>query len=470
MKALLEQLKNDLGPDGIIDQPKDQAGYLNEYLRRFAGKTPAVLLPKTTAQVAQCVQLCRQAGVGLVPQGGNTGYMGGATPSETGDEMVLSLRRMNRIREVDALNNTMTVEAGCILADVQQAAQEQDRLFPLSLGAEGTAQIGGNLATNAGGVHVLRYGNARDLTLGLEVVLPDGQIWDGLRRLRKDNTGYDLKQLFIGAEGTLGVITATVLKLYPRPQQTCTALLAVRDPDAALELLAAFRAAGSDALVAYEYLTRSCIDLVLRLIPKSLYPLDAQYDHYVLVELTSGDETMPIDEWMATVVEKAFDQGLALDGVIAGSARQARALWKLREAIPPAARKLGGTLKFDVSVPVSKQPEFLRRATVLSSERMPDAVVTPFGHFGDGNIHFNLVQQDGTDMWAFNARLPEIQPHMHGLVNELGGSFSAEHGIGRLHVEQLAAHKSPVELALMRTLKQALDPEGLMNPGKLFAP
>jgi FAD/FMN-containing dehydrogenase len=403
-----------------------------------------------------------------VPQGGNTGYVGGSVPREEGGELLVSLGRMNRVREVDPLDFTITVEAGCILAEVQRAAAAVDRLFPLSLAAEGSCQIGGNLSTNAGGTAVLRYGNARDLVLGLEVVLPDGTVWDGLRRLRKDNRGYDLKQLFLGAEGTLGIITAAVLKLFPQPGESCTALVAVADPDAATRLLARFRDMTGDGVASFEYLNRVCVDLVLEHLPGSADPFDRPYRHYVLVELTSGRRDGGLQDLAESVLGEAFEAGEALDAVIAASSAQAERLWALRESIPEAQRLAGGCIKHDVSVPVSRVPEFLAEATALAERAIAGVRVAPFGHLGDGNVHFNLTQPQGGEREAFLGHGERITDAVHALAARLDGSFSAEHGIGRLKREDLRRYKAPEELSLMDALKQTLDPKGIMNPGKVL--
>jgi FAD/FMN-containing dehydrogenase len=363
--AVIERLKAAVGPKGWIAEAADMAPYLLDQRGVYQGRSPLVLRPASTEEVAQVVGICAEAGLAIVPQGGNTGLVGGSVPHEAGNEIVVSLSRMNRILALDPIDYTLTVEAGCVLADLQQAAEGADRLFPLSLGAEGSCQIGGNLSTNAGGTAVLRYGNARDLVLGLQVVLPDGRVWDGLRRLRKDNTGYDLKQLFLGAEGTLGIITAAALKLFPRPRETCTALVAVRDVAAAAELLARLRAASGDSVTSFEYMHRTCLDLVLEHIPGTGDPLDERYQHYVLIELASGRADGGLQALAEEVLGTAFEDGVALNAVIAASEAQALGLWRLRETIPESLKLIGGCIRHDVSVPVSAVPDFIEQAVAL---------------------------------------------------------------------------------------------------------
>ena len=465
---LIQALKYAVGPKGFLIEPRETARYLADERDLFHGTSPIVLRPDSTETVSKIVRLCAEAGVGIVPQGGNTGYVGGATPSADGSQVLLSLERMNRVRAVDPLDNTMIVEAGCILIAVQAAAAEVDRLFPLSLGAEGSCQIGGNLSTNAGGTQVLRYGNTRDLVLGLEVVLPDGRVWNGLNRLRKNNTGYDLKNLFIGAEGTLGIITAAVLKLFPAVKDKCVCWLAVPSPEAALKLLARMRAASGECVTSFEYIQRNCIDMVLAHVDGTTDPLEERYDHYVLCELTSARNEAGLQKLAESALEGAFEAEEVLDGTIAASEAQSAALWRLRETIPEATKKAGATIKHDVSVPVSIVPQFLAEATPLVEAELPGVRVTPFGHLGDGNIHYNLSQPEGGDAKAFLAESERINSLVHDLVHGLGGSFSAEHGVGALKKAELLAYQSPEAVELMRAIKAVVDPEGLMNPGKLL--
>jgi FAD/FMN-containing dehydrogenase len=468
--ALLERLRAIVGPRGCLEVEADQAPYLRDERDLYRGRAVAVVRPRTTAEVAAIVTACAEARVGIVPQGGNTGYVGGSVPGEDGTEVLVSLSRLNRIRDIDALNYTMTVEAGCVLAEVQRAAREAGRLFPLSLAAEGSCQIGGNLSTNAGGTAVLRYGNARDLVLGLEVVLPDGSVWDGLRRLRKDNTGYDLKQLLLGAEGTLGIITAAVLALHPLPSAVATALVAVPDPRAATRLLATLRSASGDQVTTFEYLQRRCLELVFAHIEGSADPLPRPYGHYVLAELSGGGEDGALAALLEEVLAEAFEAGLALDGVVAASREQRARLWGLRETVPEAQKRAGACLKHDISVPVSRVPELIERATGLVEAALPGARVVAFGHVGDGNVHFNLSQAHGSDPEPFLARGPDVARQIHDLAAELGGSFSAEHGVGRLKRPELERYRGGVEHDLLRAVKGAFDPLGIMNPGKVVDP
>lgn len=455
------------GPGGWITDAAQIEPYLIEERRRFRGRCAGVVRPRTTQDVAAVVRLCAEARVPIVCQGGNTGLVGGGVP-EGG--IVLSTERLDRIRGLDAVNRTMTVEAGVILADVQRAADEAGLLFPLSLAAEGTCRIGGNLATNAGGITVVRYGNARELVLGLEVVLADGRIWDGLKALRKDNTGYDLKQLFIGAEGTLGVITAAVLKLFARPQAAETALVALPNADAAVALFYRCNAACGDTLTAFELIDRRALAFTCRHIPGCHDPFAAPYPFYVLLKLTSPRRAAPLRADLETVLAETLDDGTIADAVLATSEAQSHALWRLRESIPEAQKPEGGSIKNDVSVPLSRVPAFLQRATAAVEAAVPAARVVAFGHLGDGNIHFNVSQPEGADKDRFLAAWERIERIVSDIAHDLGGSFSAEHGIGRLKRDALARYTSAVELDLMRTIKRALDPHDIMNPGKVLPP
>lgn len=459
---LIDRLKQAAGPSGWIEDPDKLANRLTDWRGLYRGRVRLALQPGSTAAVAEIVRLCAAARVPIVPQGGNTGMVGGATPSPAGDSVLLSLGRLDRVRQIDPLNDTMIVEAGCILQRVQEAAAAADRLFPLSLGAEGSCQIGGNLSTNAGGIAVLRYGNARELVLGLEVVLPDGSVLDGLRTLRKDNTGYDLKQLFIGAEGTLGIITAAALKLFPRPRERVTALAAIAAPAAALTLLARCRAASADAVVSFELMPRQGVDLARTHVADTADPLPG-HPYYLLIELASPAAS-PLSPVLEKLLATALEDGLIEDATLAASTAQAQRLWRLREAIVEALRLAGPTVKHDVAVPVSTVPQFLDAALRLTAELLPEGRAVPFGHFGDGNIHFNVSLS--RDMPA--AQKERLSRAIHELVTRLGGSISAEHGIGQLRRDELQHFKSPVELALMRKIKAALDPAGIMNPGKVL--
>ena len=464
----IQHLADIVGNSGLLTVPADMAPYLVDERQRYRGNAIAVVRPESTEQVSAIVRLCLEAGVAIVPQGGNTSLCGAATPFEHGGEIVLSLARMNRVREIDPTNYTITVEAGVILADVQKAAEESDRLFPLSLGGEGTARIGGNLSTNAGGTGVLRYGTARELALGLEVVLPDGRVWDGLSGLRKDNTGYDLKQLFMGAEGTLGIITAAVLKLFPQPDEVQTAFVAVPDPRTAVEFLTRARIASGDRVITFELIPRLPLDLVLQYIPGTRDPLANVYDAYVLFELASSQPGDNLRGLMESIVSNAMEEGLALDAAIAESGQQAIDFWRLRESLPEAQKFAGASIKHDVSVPISRIGDFMDDASAKVEAAVPGLRVCAFGHLGDGNIHFNLCQPEGDDGAAFEVRMAELNRIVHDTVVAMRGSISAEHGIGRLRKDELAHYASEVSLDLMRRIKVALDPEGIMNPGKVI--
>jgi FAD/FMN-containing dehydrogenase len=457
-----------LGADGLLTVSTDVEPYLVDHRRLYRGRTPCVVLPKTVEQVSRVLAFCHEHLIGVVPHGGNTGYCGGATPDESGEQLVLSLRRLNRIRSVDPLNWSMVAEAGCILADVQRAADAVERFFPLSLGAEGSCQIGGNLSTNAGGTNVVRYGMMRDQVLGLEVVLADGRVLSTLTTLRKDNTGYDIKSLFLGAEGTLGVITAASLKLYPKIRSSATAFVAVPNVRAAVELLAELREESGDCVSSFELIPRIGIDLTTIHIDSVTDPLSELYQWYVLVELTSSRFVDTLDAVLEGVLSGAMERKAVLDAAIAQNEREREAFWKLRETIPEAQRLDGASLKHDVSLPIVVLPEFVERASAWLAEHVPEGRLVAYGHVGDGNLHFNLNQKADVDTAAFLAREPETRRALHDMVAEFGGSFSAEHGIGRLKVEELERYAPPAELELMRAVKRAFDPNGILNPGKLF--
>jgi D-lactate dehydrogenase (cytochrome) len=429
------RLREILGADGVLTAAEDCAPYLTDHRQLYHGAALAVVLPRTVAQLSQLLVCCNAERVGVVPQGGNTSYCGGATPDESAKQLVLSLQRLNRIRSLDVANYSLVAEAGCILANLQQAADEAERLLPLTLGSQGSCQIGGNLSTNAGGTSVLRYGMARDLVLGLEVVLADGRVLDGLSALRKDNTGYDIKSLFLGAEGTLGVITAASLKLFPKVRDVATALVAVADVRAAVALLGRLREASSDRVSSFELIPRIAVELTARHIPQVTDPLDQAHDWYVLCELSSSRAADGLEELLATALGAALSDGLVLDAAVARSERERAALWRLRESIPEAQRKAGASLKHDIAVPVAALPEFLARAALWVNTNVPQGRLVAYGHVGDGNLHFNLSPAAGVGAEPFLALAPAVRRAIHDLVREFRGSFSAEHGIGRLKVE-----------------------------------
>ena len=424
-------LRETVDPAGWIDDFATMTPYLHEMRGRYQGAALAVMRPASTEQVAAAVRAARAAHIRIVPQGGNTGLVGGSIAYPGERAIILSLQRLNRIREIDPLDYTATVEAGCVIATLQQAAQSADRLFPLSFGAEGSATVGGAISTNAGGTMTIRYGNARDLVLGIEAVLPDGRVWDGLRRLHKNNTGYDLKQLFIGGEGTLGIVTAAVLKLFPRPRQTETAFVGVPDPAAAIRLLSQLREATGDALVGFELMPRIAIDFALRHIAKTVDPLREPHPWYVLLEATAGTAGNTLRAALETGLAEAAEAGLVRDATLAATGAQRAALWFVREAIVEAQRFEGGSIKHDISVPVSRVADFIAGATAAVEAVLPGIRPVPFGHVGDGNIHFNLTQPAGADSAAYLARWDELNRIVHEIVLSFGGSVSAEHGIGR---------------------------------------
>ena len=458
-----------LGRDHVLVDSSDTGAYLTDQRKRYTGNALAVLRPADAAQVAALVRLCVAHGVPMVPQGGNTGLAGGATPDTSGRQAVISLRRLDRVRQVDADNMTLTAEAGCLLANVQTAAAAVERLFPLSLAAEGSCTIGGNLATNAGGTAVLRYGNARELCLGLEVVTPQGELWDGLRGLRKDNTGYDLRDLFIGAEGTLGLITAATLKLFAQPAARMTALAALDSPAQALALLNLAQRMAGPLLTGFELMSDFCLKLVARVFEQQRYPFSQPYAQSVLLELSDNESEAHARDLLERVLNTAIEQGVVRDAIVAGSLAQSNALWHLRESIPLAQSATGLNIKHDIAVPVSQVPAFIEATDPIVQRIAPGARMVTFGHLGDGNLHYNVMAPEGGDPADFLRQYQaSVTAAVHDSVHAHRGTISAEHGLGQFKREASAHYKSPVELALMRAVKTALDPLGLMNPGKVL--
>ncbi|MQR00053.1 FAD-binding oxidoreductase [Glaciimonas soli] len=459
---------NAIGSNYVLTSDTDKATYLIDQRQRVTGLAIAVVKPGNTEEVAAIIKLCNQYKVPVVPQGGNTGLVYGSVPDDSGNAIVLSLTRLNRIRTVDPVNQTMIVEAGCILQNAQEAAQAVNRLLPLSLAAEGSCTIGGNLATNAGGTAVLRYGNARELCLGLEVVTAQGEIVHGLRGLRKDNTGYDLRDLFIGAEGTLGVITAAVLKIFPQPKAQLTAMAALQTPDAALRLLTLAQNACGPTLTGFELMSDLCLQLVAKHMPHLAFPFEQHHPHYVLLELSDSESEAHASAMLEALLEQALEQDICQDAVLASSTAQSKMLWELRECISSAQAMEGKNIKHDVSLPISQIGEFISTTDALLQQHFPGCRNVTFGHLGDGNLHYNIsprVDQSSDDLLAQQDQINRV---VHDSVTRFNGSISAEHGIGTLKREELLRYKSPIEIALMKSIKQALDPLNLMNPGKVI--
>lgn len=465
---VLERLKNVVGPAGVIDDPTDIAPYCRSWRGGWVGDVPVVLRPSNTEEVAALVRICAETQTPIVPQGGITGLTGASQPHEDRTEVIISTARMRRIRAIDTANDTITVDAGVILKEIQQAAADANRLFPLSLGAEGSCQIGGNISTNAGGNQVLRYGNTRSLVLGLEVVLPDGQIWHGLRGLRKDNTGYDMKQLFIGGEGTLGVITAATLKLFPKPTDSISAYIGVASPAAAVELLSLLRSKLGESISAFELLRRAIVDLLLAGVPGHSDPMPTVHPWYVLMEVAGQGEPGTLNAPLADALGAAMEAGLVQDAMITTSGEQARKLWKMREDLAEAQKSAGGSIAHDISVPLSRIPEFIEKADAAVEAAYPGVRHCCFGHVGDGNLHYNPVRPADWTYDRFHAEYANMNRIVHDIVVSLGGSISAEHGIGRLRMEENYRYKSPVEIGMMAAVKRALDPQNIMNPGKVL--
>ncbi|MEL7448996.1 MAG: FAD-binding oxidoreductase [Pseudomonadota bacterium] len=466
--AALQRIRDVVGEAGIVDDEASRDAYLIDERRLYQGAAALIVRPANTGEVSEVMRICAEVGLQVVPQGGNTGYCGGATPDDAEKQVLLCLGRMNGVRAIDPIGFTMTVDAGLVLARAQAAAEDHGLLFPLSMGSEGSCQVGGVLSTNAGGLAVLRYGTARELVLGLEVVLPDGQVVDGLTGLRKDNTGYDLKSLFCGAEGTLGIITAAVLKLFPTPRSRQTAFVAVESADAACRLLGEARRISTDAVTSFEYMTRASLELVFHHIEGTADPFDQAYQHYVLLELSSGQDEEALRAVTERVLMDGMEAGSVVDGVIAESGQQRSKLWRLREAIPEAEKHNGGAVKHDVSVTIDRIPEYLERAPARV-DAVTDCLYSTYGHIGDGNLHYNLLPPSDAEPEAFRQQHgAAISRAVHDLAVEMGGSFSAEHGVGKLKKGALEDYKSAPALAAMRAIKHALDPDGRMNPGKVL--
>ena len=463
-ETLLSLLARRLGSAGLLGADADMEPFLTEDRGLYGGKALAIARPSSVEEVVFTVKACAEAGIPITPQGGNTGLVGGQTSL---GGIVLSLQRLAAIRSVDPVNGAITVDAGCTLQSVQDAADAADCLFPLSLASEGTCQIGGNIASNAGGTAVLRYGNMRDLVLGLEVVLPDGRLWNGLRGLRKDNAGYDLKHLFIGSEGTLGIVTGAVLKLFPKPRSRATAFIGCANPHAALALFTLAKAEAGDVLTAFEFLPRFGLELVTAN-SDARDPLQGKHAFYCLVELSSVAKDAPLAGRIEALLEQAFEAGIIEDATIAASETQVKALWTLREDLSYAQKFAGGSIKHDVSIPISRVADFVVEASAACEAALAGVRVCAFGHMGDGNVHFNLSQPVGMEKAAFLSQWARFNGIVHGIVTRLEGSIAAEHGIGMLKREALSLYRDEVSLDLMRSIKAALDPAGLMNPGKVI--
>ncbi|TCR91337.1 FAD-binding oxidoreductase [Rhizobium sp. BK376] len=465
--ALLDRFIAIVGASYALGDEADLAPHLVENRGLYHGSSPLLLKPGSVEEVSAILTLASETGTAIVPQTGNTGLVGGQTPREGSSDIIVSLERMNRIRDIDPVASVMVVDGGCILADVQKAAEEHGRMFPLSLGSEGSCRIAGNLSTNAGGTAVLAYGNMRQLCLGLEVVMPTGEIWNGLRRLKKDNTGYDLRDLFIGAEGTLGIITGAVLKLFPQPLGHQVAFAGIQSVEDALALFKNASSLCGPALTGFELMPRIGVEFTVRNIPGVRDPLETAHPWYLLIDISTSDSAETAERMMTALLEQGFEAGLVQDATIASSETQQKALWHMRESMSDAQKPEGGSIKHDVSVPVSDIPEFMRKAEEAVMAAIPGARICAFGHMGDGNIHYNISQPVGADKAEFIGRWHEMNEIVHGLVLAHQGSISAEHGIGQLKRDELASIRSEIEMDLMRRIKRSFDPAGIMNPGKV---
>lgn len=466
--ALLDQFVALVGEKYALTKEDDLTHYTHENRGLFVGDTPLVLKPANTEEVSRILRLATSTKTVIVPQGGHTGHVGGAVSDESGSQIVLSLERMNKIREVDLKGDVIICEAGVILETIQKLADENDRLFPLALGSQGSCQIGGNISTNAGGTGVLAYGNTRALVMGLEVVLPSGKIWNGLRRLKKDNTGYDLKDMFIGAEGTLGIVTAAVLKLFPKPRGKAVAFCGVQSPEHALQLFTKASSFAGQSLTAFELMARVPLEFTLQHMENVRNPLSQMYPWHVLCEVSSNRSQKDADETLQGVLEAAFMDDIIEDAALSTTLAQADDFWRIREMMPVAQKHEGGSMKHDISVPLHLVPEFLSKAGKIIKAEMPDARLCTFGHLGDGNMHYNVSQPVNANTDEFLAKQPEINEQIHDLVISMNGSVAAEHGVGRLKRDLIARTKDPVELNLMKSIKKTLDPDNIMNPGKLI--
>ena len=465
--SLIDQFSAIVGEENAIRDPQEMDPYLRELRNLFVGKASVVLRPGSTQEVSDIMKLAHKTGTAVVPQGGNTGLVGAQIPHTSGKEIILQLGRMNKVRSIDPLNNSLTVDSGMILQNIQQLADEHDRLFPLSLGAEGSCQIGGNLSSNAGGSAVLHYGNTRDLVLGLEVVMADGTIWDGLRKLRKNNTGYDLKHLFIGAEGTLGIITGVVLKLFPKPKSVIAAFIGLDSVDDALKLLDLARSK-SGGVTSFEFLPRLCLDFALKHAEGTRDPLEASHPWYIILELSSGEPDESLRERMLDILGEALETELISDATVSETEAQRLAFWHIRHMLTEVQKPEGGSIKCDIAVPVSVVPEFLERSAKAVYAILPEIRIFSFGHLGDGNVHYNLSQPVGMDKEEYLGMWEEVTGAVHEITVDLGGTISAEHGIGRLKRDHMHEIKSAIELDMLRSIKTLFDPENILNPGKLL--
>lgn len=466
--ALIKRFVDLVGKQYALTLADDLTHYTHENRGLFVGNTPLVLKPATTREVSDILKLATQTKTPIVPQGGHTGHVGGAVSDESGTQIVISLERMNKIRELDLKSDVVVCEAGVVLESIQKLADDNNRLFPLALGSQGSCQIGGNISTNAGGTGVLAYGNTRALVMGLEVVLASGEIWEGLRRLKKDNTGYDLKDLFIGAEGTLGIVTAAVLKLFPKPRGKAVAFCGLQSPEQALQLFAKASSFAGQSLTAFELMARTPLEFTLKHMENVRNPLSEIHPWHVLCEVSSNRSQKDADETLQAILEVAFTNEIVNDAALSTSLSQADDFWRIREMMPVSQKYEGGSMKHDVSVPIHLVPEFLTEADKIIKREIPDARLCSFGHLGDGNMHYNISQPLSAEPQAFMNRQPEINALIHDLVVSMNGSVAAEHGVGRLKKELIARTKTPVELILMQSIKKTLDPDNIMNPGKLI--